>query len=50
MVGYVTLVFMMLATASFFLAPTVYSKLFCVWEMVTFVVTAIIFLLSLIHI
>ena len=44
MVGYVTLVFMMLATASFFLAPTVYSKLFCVWEMVTFVVTAIIFL------
>ena len=44
MVGYVTLIFMMLATASFFLAPATYSKLFCVWEMLTFVVAAIFFL------
>ena len=44
MIGYVTLIFMMLSTASFFLAPATYSKLFCVWEMASFVVTAIFFL------
>ena len=44
MIGYVTLIFMMLSTVSFFLAPTTYSKLFCVWEMASFVVTAVFFL------
>lgn len=44
MIGYVTLIFLMLSTISFFLAPATYSKLFCVWEMATFVVTGIFFL------
>lgn len=44
MVGYATILFVLLSAISFFLAPMTYSKPFCVWEMVTFILAGVLFL------
>ena len=44
MVGYITILFVFLSAISFFLAPTTYSKPFCVWEMASFFVTGVVFM------
>ena len=44
MVGYITILFVFLSAISFFLAPTTYSKAFCVWEMASFLVTGLLFM------
>lgn len=44
MVGYITILFVFFSAISFFLAPTTYSKPFCVWEMVSFFVTGVVFM------
>ena len=44
MVGYATIIFVLLSAISFFLAPMTYSKPFCVWEMVTFGLAGVLFL------
>ena len=44
MVGYASILFVFVSAISFFLAPMTYSKPFCVWEMVTFVLAGVFFL------
>ena len=44
MVGYITILFVFFSAISFFLAPTTYSKAFCVWEMASFLVTGLLFM------
>jgi hypothetical protein len=44
MIGYVTLLFMLVSTVSFFMAPMTFSRPFCVWEMITFLLASFFFL------
>lgn len=44
MVGYASILFVLVSAISFFLAPMTYSKAFCVWEMVTYVMAGVFFL------
>lgn len=44
MAGLVALAFLLVSLVSFFLAPGYYSKPFCVWEMITFLMASAVFL------
>ena len=41
---YVTFAFLLISIASFFMVPLSFSREFCIWEMVTFMIVAVLFL------